>query len=83
VARPTALEAQWRELMFLCQQESRFRADQNHPKLLKFVTARVDELAREIGFSDRQIRTREFRAERDDRRILRVLTDRGPADAAR
>lgn len=75
MARLTTLDVQWRELMFLCEQESRFRDGQDHPKLLKFLAARVDELAREIGFSDRQIRTREFRAVRDDQRIVRVLTD--------
>ncbi len=75
MAKLTTLDVQWRELMFLCEQESRFRDGQDHPKLLKFLAARVDELARQIGFSDRLIRTRVFRAVRDDARIVRVLTD--------
>ena len=71
----TPLEKQWEELMALCRQEAKLQAE-NHPKLLKFVGQQLERLASEMGFSDRQIGTREFRAERSGRHIVRVAIDR-------
>lgn len=70
--RVTPLDKQWEELMSLCRQEAQLQAE-DHPKLLKFVSRQIDRLAREMGFKDRQIETREFRAERDGRHIVRVV----------
>ena len=72
--RVTLLDKQWEELMALCRQEAKLQTE-NHPKLLKFVSRQIDQLAREMGFTDKRIKTREFRAERDGRHILRVATD--------
>jgi hypothetical protein len=73
--RPSQLDKQWQELMLLCAKEKEFRTDNPHPKLLILVTKQIDELAADMGFSDRQIETREFRAERDGERILRALVE--------
>jgi hypothetical protein len=43
--------------------------------VLKLVNADIEQLAREMGFSERQIATREFRAERDGKRITRIVAD--------
>jgi hypothetical protein len=72
--RVTPLDKQWEELMALCRHEAKLQTE-NHPKLLKFVSRQIDQLAREMGFTDKRIKTREFRAERDGRHILRVATD--------
>jgi AraC-like DNA-binding protein len=72
--RVTPLDKQWEELMALCRQEAQLQTEQ-HPKLLKFVSQQIDQLAREMGFTDKRITTREFRAERDGRHIVRVATD--------
>jgi hypothetical protein len=72
--RPSQLEKQWQELMSLCSKETELRTGQRHPKLLRFVTEQIDQLAAEMGFGAGQIETREFRAERDGDRILRVIT---------
>jgi hypothetical protein len=74
MARITLLDRQWEDLMSLCKQEARLQT-QNHPKLLAFVSRQIDQLAREMGFKDEQIKTREFRAERKGRHIIRVATD--------
>jgi hypothetical protein len=73
MAKLSALDHQWQALMTLCASEGRFKADGTHPKLLKLVAAEIDELAAEMGFSERVIATREFRAERDNGRIVRIL----------
>ncbi len=75
MAKTTSLDRHWRELMFYCQQESEYRRAGTHPKLLKLVTAHLESLAREMGFSERQIRTREFRAERRGEKIVRIIAD--------
>lgn len=74
MARPTELDKQWQELMSLCAKEKELKTE-DHPKLLKFVASQIDQLAREMGFSDRRIRTRDFRAAKDGARITRILTD--------
>lgn len=69
------LDRQWQQLMSLCQNESTYRADGSHPRLLKLVSAEIDALARDMGFSQRRIATRDFRAERDGGRIVRIISD--------
>ena len=73
--REGPLDRQWQQLMSLCQNESTYRADHSHPRLLKLVSAEIDALARAMGFSERRIATRDFRAERDGRRIVRIIGD--------
>jgi hypothetical protein len=60
--------------MSLCQNEAQYRADGTHPKLLRLLKTQIDELAGEMGFSQRSIATRDFRAERDGDRITRIIT---------
>jgi hypothetical protein len=72
--RITLLDRQWEELMALCRHEEQLQS-QNHPKLLSFVGRQIEQLAREMGFKEKQIETREFRAERRGRHIVRVATD--------
>lgn len=74
MAKRTKLDDQWQHLMTLCRSEAAHRASGRHPKLLKLISADIEELARTMGFSDQQIRTREFRAERDGDRIVRIVT---------
>ncbi len=71
----TPLDHRWQHLMSLCESESRFLKQGTHPRLLKLVTAEIEELAAEMGFSARCIATRDFRAERESGRIVRILTD--------
>jgi AraC-like DNA-binding protein len=75
VAKRTALDDQWQELMSLCENEARFTREGRHPRLVTLLGARIGELAAEMGFSPRRIATREFRAERDGERITRVITE--------
>lgn len=60
--------------MSLCKQEARLQTE-NHPRLLAFVSRQIDQLAREMGFKEEKIKTREFRAERRGKHIVRVGTD--------
>ena len=71
----TPLDKQWDELMFLCRKESEFRKDGGHPMVLKLVTRQIDELAAQMGFSLQITKTREFRSERSDGHIVRIVTD--------
>jgi hypothetical protein len=73
--RTTQLDKQWSELMFLCEKESSCRQQGNHPKLVKLIASQIAQLAEQMGFSTRQIETREFRAERDGQHILRIATE--------
>jgi hypothetical protein len=75
VPRLSQLDKQWQELMSLCAREKEFRAENSHPKLLGVVTQRIEQLATEMGFSQRLIQRREFRAERAGDHISRILTD--------
>jgi hypothetical protein len=61
-------------LIALCENESKFRSDGSHPRLLHLVETQIDELAGEMGFSQRCIQTRDFRAERDGDHIVRIIT---------
>ena len=73
--RVTELDKRWNELMGLCRKEQEFIETGNHPKVTKFVAKAIDQLARELGFAERQIAEREFRAERDAGHIVRVITE--------
>lgn len=73
--RTTRLDTQWDHLMTLCQREKEYLAGDCHPKVLKLVSKEIDELAAELGFSPRQIERREFRAERQNGRVTRILVD--------
>ena len=76
MAKLTRLDKQWRELMFLCDREKTFRDQGNHPRLLKLVTGHIEHLAREMGFTHRQIQTRDFRAVRNGDHIVSVVRDK-------
>jgi hypothetical protein len=69
----TPLDRQWAHLMSLCENESRFLAEDRHPRLLRLVQGEIEELARAMGFSEAAIATRDFRAERDGSRIVRII----------
>lgn len=71
----TLLDKQWQELMTLCADEERYKTDRTHPKLLKLISSRIDALAREMGFNERRIVTRDFRAERHGDHIARIVTE--------
>ncbi len=75
MSKPTTLDVQWQQLMSLCASESRFRAEGNHPRLLKLLKGDIDQLAREMGFSERLIVTRDFRAERQGDHITRIVKE--------
>lgn len=74
--RSTELDKRWDELMGLCRQEAEFQQQGKHPKVTRFVSKTIDALARELGFAERQIAEREFRAERDNGHIVRVITEK-------
>jgi hypothetical protein len=73
--RTTELDKQWQTLMDLCAQEKELARENRHPKVLRFVSTQIDKLAREMGFAEHRIRTRDFRAARDGARITKILTD--------
>jgi hypothetical protein len=75
VPRLTQLDKQWQELMSLCAREKEFRTENRHLKLVRFISERIEQLAAEMGFSDRLIRSREFRAEKDGDHISRIITE--------
>ena len=61
--------------MSLCTKERDYKAEQRHPKLLLFITQQINQLAAEMGFSQRQIVQREFRAEKHGEHILRLFIE--------
>jgi hypothetical protein len=73
--KTTLLDQRWQQLMTLCESEARFKREGIHPRLLRHVSSEIIGLATEMGFSARCIETREFRAERERGRIVRILTD--------
>jgi hypothetical protein len=73
--RHTELDSDWNALMALCQKEIELRRETSHPKLARFVAAQIEKLAADMGFGPRQIARREFRAERQGRHIVRILTE--------
>jgi hypothetical protein len=74
-ARQSELDRNWRDLMSLCTKEREYKTESLHPKLLRLITRQVDELAAQMGFSQQQIRSREFRAEKDGEHISRLLIE--------
>ena len=75
MSKPTTLDTQWQRLMSLCASEAKFKAGGNHPRLLKLLKGDIDELAREMGFTERLIVTRDFRAERQGDHIMRIVKE--------
>lgn len=73
--RESELDRQWMELMALCTREKEYRSSNRHPKLLRFISAQIDQLADVMGFSQQQIKTREFRAEKMGERVVRILIE--------
>ena len=71
----TVLDKQWQELMTLCAEEAKYRADGDHPKLLRLIVSRIETLAGEMGFSEQRVATRDFRAERAAGHIARIIAD--------
>jgi hypothetical protein len=67
------IDEQWDHLMDLCQREKEL-AGGNHARLLRLVSKEIDQLAAEMGFTPRQVVDREFRAERENGRIVRLIT---------
>jgi len=59
----------------MCQREKEYVAEGRHPKLLRFISEQIDRLAADMGFSERQIRSREFRAAKDGEHIARLLVE--------
>ena len=78
MGRDLQLENRWSALMSLCGKEREYQASGRHPKLLRHVSEQIDHLGRDMGFSERQIGTREFRAEKSDGRIVRIIADSKP-----
>jgi len=76
--RDWQLENRWRALMALCRNEREYQASGCHPKLLRLVTEQIKHLGGEMGFSERQIETREFRAEKSNGHIVRIIADSTP-----
>jgi len=73
--RTSDLDKDWQELMFLCDKEREYARDATHPKLLALVRRQIEGLAARMGFTPKQIETRQFRAERDGPHITRILPD--------
>ena len=73
--RRTELERKWDELMFLCQRENEYLTEQTHRVLAKVLTQRIDDLARQMGFSETQIEKRNFRADKTDGRITAIVIE--------
>ena len=71
----TLLEKQWDELMLLCQREKQYLDEQTHRVLVKVLTRRIDELARQMGFKEAQIQNRNFRADKTDGRITSIVAE--------
>jgi hypothetical protein len=61
--------------MLLCQREKEYLTERTHRVLVKVLTRRIDELARQMGFSETQIQSRNFRAEKSDGRITSIFTE--------
>jgi len=74
-SRPTDLDKDWQELMFLCTKETEYMRGESHPKLLELVRRQIESLAGRMGFSASQIERRQFRAERDGEPIMRILSE--------
>lgn len=67
------IDEQWDHLMDLCQREKEL-AEGNHARLLRLIGKEIDRLATEMGFTPRQVADRQFRAVRENGRIVRLVT---------
>ena len=72
---PSELDRKWQELMDLCRQEAEYISANRHPKVIRLLTDQIGALAAELGFSDRQIRTRQFRSEKKNGRVVRMIVE--------
>jgi hypothetical protein len=75
MARSTELDRRWQALMSLCAREAEYKSERSHPKLLRFITDQINQLATEMGFTERQISTREFRSERQGDQVVRIIIE--------
>ena len=50
-------------------------AEHRHPKLLRFITEQIDQLAADMGFNERQIKKREFRAAKEGEHVSRLFIE--------
>ena len=73
--RFTNLDRQWQQLMALCGSESKLRSAGDHPRLVRHVASEIEQLAAEMGFSPHRIASRDFRAEREGKHILRIVAN--------
>jgi hypothetical protein len=73
--RRTPLDRDWDALIELCRQETELTESAAHPKLLAHVSREIERAAQRLGFRIDQIQRREFRAEKEGGRIVRLLTD--------
>jgi hypothetical protein len=71
--RDPKLEQKWDMLMSLCSKEKEYSEQHKHPKVLRLVTDEIERLAGEMGFSPRQVKRREFRAEKVDGHIQKLI----------
>jgi hypothetical protein len=69
----SALDREWDDLMALCRREADLKRSAEHPKLLRLISRQIDIAARTLGFGDEEIRLREFRAEKEHGRVVRIL----------
>ena len=72
--RRTALDREWDALMSLCRQETELKHAATHPKLVALISREIERAARRLGFGDDQIEKREFRAEKEQGHVIRLLT---------
>jgi hypothetical protein len=77
-----ALDRDWDDLMALCRREADLKRAAEHPKLLRLVSRQIDIAAQTLGFAEEEIRLREFRAEKEHGRVIRILTRRSDRAAA-
>lgn len=75
MSRQEELDRRWQDLMSMCQREREYLAEHRHPKLLRFITEQIDQLAADMGFSEQQIKKREFRAAKDGDHISRLFIE--------
>ena len=59
----------------MCQREQEYMAEHRHPKLLRFITAQINQLAADMGFSEQQIKKREFRAAKEGEHVSRLFIE--------
>jgi hypothetical protein len=75
MSRQAEIDRNWHDLMSMCKREQEYKAEHRHPKLLRFITQQIDKLAADMGFSEQQIKSREFRAAKDGERISKIFID--------